>query len=96
MIDPSCNLFKALKELKALKEELKEVDAVVSLACGDGAQTVAKLVKQPVYSRNNTLFIGEVKRVRQYEEACKSCGSCELGWTAGICPINQLIEVKDF
>ena len=89
ILDPSCNLLKTKKDLKALKEELKDADAVLSLACGDGTQTVAKLVKNPVYPGNNTLFIGEVERVGQYKEACRACGSCQLGWTGGICPITM-------
>ena len=43
----------------------------------------------PVYPANNTLFIGEVERVGQFEEACKACGECELGWTGGICPVTM-------
>lgn len=89
ILDPSCNLLKTRKDLKALKEELKDADAVLSLACGDGTQTVAKLVKNPVYPANNTLFIGEVERVGQYKEACRACGSCQLGWTGGICPVTM-------
>ncbi|MGO1037421.1 methylenetetrahydrofolate reductase C-terminal domain-containing protein, partial [Clostridioides difficile] len=34
-------------------------------------------------------FIGEVQRVGEYEEACKACGDCELGWTGGICPVTM-------
>lgn len=88
ILDPSCNLLKTRKDLKGLKDELKDADAILSLACGDGTQTVAKLVKNSVYPGNNTLFIGEVERVGQYAEACRACGSCQLGWTAGICPIT--------
>lgn len=90
VLDPSCNKLKVRKDLKELKAELKECDAVVSLACGDGTQTVAKLVKNaPVYPGTNTLFIGEIERVGQYEEACKACSDCQLGWTGGICPITR-------
>lgn len=89
ILDPSCNLLKTKKDLKTLKEEMKEADAVLSLACGDGTQTVAKLAKLPVYPGNNTLFIGEVERVGQYAEACKACGNCQLAWTGGICPITM-------
>ena len=88
VLDPSCNLLKVKKDLKEFKEELKEADAIISLACGDGVQTVAKNVKVPVYPGNNTMFIGEVKRVGEFEEACKACGECELGWTGGICPVT--------
>jgi len=24
-----------------------------------------------------------------YEERCRSCGSCVLGWTGGICPVTM-------
>ncbi len=45
MLDPACNLLKSKKDLKALKEETKEADAVLSLACGDGTQTIVKNLK---------------------------------------------------
>ncbi len=86
VLDPACNYLKTRKDLKSLKKELQEADAILSLACGDGTQTVAKLVKAPVYPGNDTMFIGEIQRVGEYEESCKACGNCELGWTGGICP----------
>ncbi|MEG1311142.1 MAG: methylenetetrahydrofolate reductase C-terminal domain-containing protein [Romboutsia sp.] len=90
ILDPACNLLKSKKDLKTLKEELKEADAIISLACGDGTQTIVKNLKKiPVYPGNNTLFIGETKRVGEFEEACKACGECELGWTGGICPVTM-------
>ncbi|WP_099188598.1 methylenetetrahydrofolate reductase C-terminal domain-containing protein [Tepidibacter mesophilus] len=89
LLDPSCNLLKVKKDLKSLKAELKESDAIISLACGDGTQTIAKNVKIPVYPGNNTMFIGEIERVGQFSESCKACGECELGWTGGICPVTM-------
>lgn len=90
LLDPACNLLKSKKDLKALKEEIKEADALLSLACGDGTQTIVKNVKKlPVYPANNTMFIGETKRVGEFEESCKACGECELGWTGGICPVTM-------
>ena len=92
MLDPACNLLKTKKDLKSLKEEIKNADAILSLACGDGTQTVTKNTKKqniPVYPANNTMFIGETKRVGEFEESCKACGQCELGWTGGICPVTM-------
>lgn len=90
LLDPACNLLKSKKDLKSLKNEIKEADAILSLACGDGTQTIVKNIKnKPVYPANNTLFIGEVKRVGEFEEACKACGDCELAWTGGICPVTM-------
>ena len=89
LLEPACNFLKSKKDLKALKAELAEADAVISMACGDGTQTIAKnLKKTPVYPANNTLFIGETKRVGEFEETCKACGQCELAWTGGICPVT--------
>lgn len=90
LLQPACNLLKSKKDLKVLKEEIKEADAVLSMACGDGTQTIVKNIKKiPVYPANNTMFIGETKRVGEFEESCKACGECELGWTGGICPITM-------
>ena len=90
MLDPACNLLKTKKDLKSLKEEIKNADAILSLACGDGTQTIVKNVgKVPVYPANNPMFIGETKRVGEFEESCKACGQCELGWTGGICPVTM-------
>ena len=92
IIPTACNLLLGKKELKAVKDALKEADAVVSMECGDGTQTIMKNVKKqniPVYPANDTLFIGEVERVGKFEEACKACGECELGWTGGICPVTM-------
>ena len=46
MPDSTCNLLLNKKELKSVKEELKEADAVLSLACGDGTQTIMKNTKK--------------------------------------------------
>jgi ferredoxin len=89
ILDPACNFLKVRKDLKAFKDEFAEADAVLSIACGDGTQTIAKISKIPVYPGNNTMFIGEVERVGQFEEACKACGDCQLAWTAGICPVTK-------
>ncbi|MFZ7132750.1 MAG: methylenetetrahydrofolate reductase C-terminal domain-containing protein [Eubacteriales bacterium] len=90
VLTTSCNLLLDKKELKELKEELKETDAVLCMACGDGVQTVASNVKdKPVYPANDTMFIGEIKRNGLFEEACRSCGECVLGITGGICPVTK-------
>jgi len=89
VFDPSCNYLKVRKDIKEIKNEMGQADALVSLSCGDGTQTVAKLCDIPVYPGTNTLFIGEIERVGQYQEACLACGDCQLGWTGGICPITK-------
>ena len=87
--ETSCNYLLVRRDLKKMKECIDEADAIVSFACGDGVQTVAKQVKIPVYPGNNTLFIGEVERVGKFSEACRACGDCVLGLTGGICPVTR-------
>ena len=93
MPDSTCNLLLNKKELKSVKEELKQADAILSLACGDSTQTIMKNTKKqniPVYPANNTMFIGEVERVGKFEEACKACGKC-----VAACP-RKLIEIVPY
>ncbi len=95
VIDPSCNLQRVKLDLKKHINELNDSDSILSIACGDGVQVVAKASEQllseeiPVYSGTNTLFIGEVERVGYFNETCSACGSCVLNYTGGICPVTR-------
>ncbi len=83
----SCQKLLMKKELKALKDT--DTQAILTLACGDGVQTVADNANIPVYPATNTMFLGQVERVGMFTEACKLCGDCLLGTTGGICPITK-------
>lgn len=83
----SCQKMLVKKELKALKDS--GVEAIISLACGDGAQTVAQVTDVPVFPANNTMFLGQVERIGIFNEMCRMCGDCVIGHTAGICPITK-------
>lgn len=85
--DESCHKMLLRRELKPLAAAGAE--ALVSLACGSGCQTVAENVKIPVYPANDTLFVGQTERVGIFHEMCRTCGSCVLGETGGICPITK-------
>ena len=72
-------------ELDAVKDKY---DAYLSMACGAGVQFVAaRFPDKPVFPALNTVFIGVTRDVGWYEERCRSCGDCQLAYTAGICPI---------
>lgn len=90
VLDPSCNKLQVRATLKKSKALIADADAILTMACGDGVQTVASLSPdKPVFPANDTMFIGEIERFGQYSEACKACGKCELGWTGGICPVTR-------
>ena len=89
VLSTSCNILMNKKELKTIKAELAEADAILCMACGDGVQTVAKVTDKIVYPANDTMFVGETVRNGIFEEMCKTCGECVLGRTAAICPITR-------
>jgi hypothetical protein len=66
-------------------------EAVLSLACGLGPQTIARLYPAlPVFPAQNTVFLGAEEREEgNIEERCAACGDCILGLTGGICPIAR-------
>ena len=73
-----------------LDRVIKGVDAVLSLGCGAGVQLVAE--RYPairVYPGLNTRFTGTSHGRNVFIERCRSCGSCRLGSTAGICPVTM-------
>jgi len=73
-----------------LSETVEKVEAVLSLACGVGVQTLARhFPKTPVFPGVNTTFLGETVTHGVWEERCQACGNCILERTGGICPIAR-------
>ncbi|MGQ9556752.1 MAG: methylenetetrahydrofolate reductase C-terminal domain-containing protein [Desulfurispora sp.] len=71
----------------ALDEVVKDVDAIVSLACGVGVQYLAERFDKWVVPALDTKFIGGSVVHGRWEEKCGLCGDCVLHKTGGICPI---------
>lgn len=75
--------------VEELVSYVDKVDAIVSMACGCGVQTVAGRYKVPVFPAVNTKFMGASKSQGIWEERCQGCGDCMLGITGGICPVAR-------
>lgn len=76
-----------LAELDGL---VRECDCALSMACGAGAQHLAEAYPSlPVFPAVNTVFVGIDRDVGFYEERCRTCGDCMLGYTGGICPVAR-------
>jgi len=76
--------------LEALDSMVDEYEAILSMACGAGIQFLAeRYPEKPVFPAVDTTFIGVNQDVGWYEERCRSCSSCVLGMTAGICPVTM-------
>ncbi|MCD6390976.1 MAG: methylenetetrahydrofolate reductase C-terminal domain-containing protein [Dehalococcoidia bacterium] len=71
-----------------IKDKVTEVEAVISLACGAGVQTMSEMFEdKPVFPGVNTTFIGMPEKEGLWVEMCGACGDCFLDRTGGICPI---------
>jgi ferredoxin len=65
-------------------------DAILSLACGAGVQTMASVFEPlPVIPALNTTFLGASNEPGVWEEMCRGCGDCMLSFTGGICPVAR-------
>jgi hypothetical protein len=73
-----------------VKPQVEGVDAVLSLACGIGVQTLTGFLDIPVLPAQNTHFMGAEDREKAFlEEMCAGCGECRLALTGGICPVTR-------
>ncbi len=77
-----------LAELDSKIEE-GEFDALLSMACGVGIQFLAERYPHiPTFPAVDTSGLAVNQAVGWYEERCRSCSQCVLGFTGGICPIT--------
>jgi len=76
---------------KKLRREIADQDAILSLSCGVGVQTIADIHDdKPVFPGIDTMFMGmEDKSQGKLFEMCQACGDCILAETGGICPITR-------
>ena len=71
-------------------ESLGDVQAIVSLACGVGVNTLTdRNSVVPAFPGVDTTFMGSTVEHGVWEERCAGCGQCILHLTGGICPIAR-------
>jgi ferredoxin len=73
-----------------LQEEVGDYDAILSLGCGVGVQSLAQEFPGTyVIPALNTNFMGFPSEPGVWEERCQGCGNCVLHLTGGICPVSR-------
>jgi len=76
--------------VSAYQEVAPDIDAILSLACGAGVQTLGDAFEPlPVLPALNTTFYGASSKPGVWHEVCRGCGDCLLSHTGGICPIAR-------
>ena len=74
--------------LDEVAEQIRSADAVLSLACGIGVQSIAERFPDVrVYPGLNTSFLGQPEEQGVWSARCAACGDCVLGRFAGVCPV---------
>jgi hypothetical protein len=69
--------------------ELKNSSKVLVLACGNGVQTLAGLLTdKEIIAGTDTLFLGEISHVNEFNKRCVMCGECLLDLFGGLCPVS--------
>lgn len=73
--------------IEPVTQEVKQYDAVLSMACGAGVQLLAEVLEPtPIIPAVNTTFIGVTRDEGMWAEMCQACGNCVLVDFGGVCP----------
>jgi ferredoxin len=90
ILDPACHFLNDKRLLKNHKDEINRAKKILVLACGNGVQTVSEIFDTAeVISGTETLFLGEIKRLGNFEKRCSLCGECIQDLFNGLCPISR-------
>jgi len=90
VLDPACHLQNNKRMLKEYAKELDTAKKVLVLACGNGVQTVAEnLADKQVLTGTDTLFLGEISHVIEFDKRCVLCGECVVDRFGGLCPVSR-------
>jgi len=90
ILEPACHLQNDKRLLKKHTEEINKAKKILVLACGNGVQTVSEIIDNiEVIPGTDTLFLGEIKHVNDFEKRCVMCGDCIQDLFEGVCPISR-------
>ena len=90
VLEPACHLHNDKRLLRSFKEELSKSKKILVLACGNGVQTITEIFDdKDIISGTDTLFLGEIRRVNEFDKRCNMCGECLLDLFGGFCPVSR-------
>jgi ferredoxin len=90
ILEPACHLLNDKKILKKYETELQKSAKILVLACGNGVQTVSEIEPdKEIIAGTDTLFLGEISHVNEFDKRCNLCGECLLDDFGGFCPVAR-------
>ncbi|RLF40673.1 MAG: 5,10-methylenetetrahydrofolate reductase [Thermoplasmata archaeon] len=88
VLDPACHLPNTKRIFR--EKLVEDTDKILVLACGNGVQTVRDaLPDKEVIAGLDSLFLGEIIHLSEFERRCNLCGECIVDEFNGICPIAR-------
>ncbi len=89
VLDTPCDMRIVKKDL-INNENAKQAESLVLLSCGAGVQAIAQIWDTiDLVPALDTLFLGTIERLGNFNQYCSLCGDCILEKTAGICPVTR-------
>jgi ferredoxin len=90
VLEPACNYLNDKRLLKKHIEEIKKAKKILVLACGNGIQTVSEIIRdREIIPGTDTLFLGEIKHLNDFEKRCVMCGECIQDLFGCFCPLSR-------
>jgi ferredoxin len=90
ILEPACHLLNDKQILKKYRTELQNSAKILVLACGNGVQTVSEIEPdKEIIAGTDTLFLGEISHMNEFDKRCNLCGECLLDDFGGFCPIAR-------
>jgi len=90
ILEPACNKLNSKLLLKKYKNELKNTEKLLILSCGNGAQNISEIYQdKEIICGTDTIFLGQIKRLTEFEKKCNLCGNCIINNFDGLCPITR-------
>lgn len=88
IIDEACHMLRVGRDLRGRQQMVNDADALLVMACGAGIQSVSGAAPKKTIAALDSMFLGNIRRLGQFEQKCSLCGECILTETAGICPVT--------
>lgn len=89
VLDTPCDMRIVKKDL-INNEKAKQAESLVLLSCGAGVQAIAQIWDtMELVPALDTLFLGTIERLGNFNQYCSLCGDCILDETGGLCPVTR-------
>lgn len=89
VLDTPCDMRIVKKDL-INNEKAKQAESLVLLSCGAGVQAIAQIWEtMDLAPALDTLFLGTIERLGNFNQYCSLCGDCIIVETGGLCPVTR-------